>query len=140
MSFCIELCLFCLFCFVCLLMFFVCYCFLFVNCFVCCLSTGPVLDEEATVPITVGDNIIILRLVLEEDSIPASDYVIRQSTDSSAPFFQEMESTTAQFIQLDAGTRYMFRIYARSADGTLSLPVQVEWVAGVSSCKSMISI
>ena len=95
------------------------------------------LDEEMTLPITVGNNIIILRLELENNSIPASDYVIRQSTDSSPPITQLVESTRAQFIQLDAGTRYIFRIYARSADDTLSLPVQVEWVAGVSSRKSI---
>lgn len=113
------------------------YCCLFVL-FVCCLSTGPVLDEEMTLPITVGNNIIILQLELENGSIPANDYVIRQSTNLSLPITQLVESTRAQFIQLDAGTRYIFRIYARSADGTPSLPVQVEWVAGVSSRKSMI--
>ena len=101
------------------------------------MSTGPALNEEATVPITVGNSIIILRLQLENDSIPADSYVIRQSTDSSLPITQVVLSTRTQFIGLVAGTRYIFRIYALSGD-LISLPVQVEWVAGVSSCKSMI--
>ena len=105
--------------------------------FVCCLSTGPVLNEEATVPITVGNNIIILQLQLEEGSIPADSYVIRQSTNSSLPITTVVLSTRTQFIGLDAGTRYIFRIYALSGD-LLSLPVEVEWVAGVSSRKSVI--
>ena len=110
---------------------------LFVCLFVCCLSAGPVLNEEATVPITVGNNIIILQLQLEEGSIPADSYVIRQSTDSSPAITQVVLSTRTQFIGLVAGTRYIFRIYAFAGD-LLSLPVQVEWVAGVSSRKSMI--
>ena len=125
--------------FVCHLLF-VCLSFLscFLVClFVCCLSTGPVLNEEATVPITVGNNIIILQLQLEEGSIPADSYVIRQSTDSSPAITQVVLSTRTQFIGLVAGTRYIFRIYAFAGD-LLSLPVQVEWVAGVSSRKSMI--
>ena len=95
------------------------------------------LNEEATVPITVGNNIIILQLQLEEGSIPADSYVIRQSTNSSPPITTVVLSTRTQFIGLDAGTQYIFRIYALSGD-LLSLPVQVEWVAGVSSRKSVI--
>lgn len=96
-------------------------------------------DEEATVPITAGNTTIILSWRLLSDSITPNDFIIthRSENDTAAiPLVVDRATNSTQFINLEQNLLYIFRVFARSqfeGENYLSLPVQVEWIAGVNS-------
>lgn len=96
-------------------------------------------DEEAAVPVTAGNTTIILSWRLLRDSITPNDFIIthRSENDTAAiPLVVDSAANSTQFINLEQGLLYIFRIFGRSRfqdEVYLSLPVQVEWIAGVNS-------
>ena len=92
-------------------------------------------------PISAGDNNIILRWQLADNSMMPDDYIITHRAESdigAIPQIVDSGTNSTQFINLDTGTLYIFRIFARiqlESEDVISLPVETEWFAGNESRK-----